>query len=54
MTEAGGAVADLSFSKGLKLSAGNFALSPDGNGGTDITLVAAAAATDLWAVRGAS
>jgi hypothetical protein len=49
VTENGQTVADLHFAG--RCTTADFALSPDGNGGTDITLVAPTA-SGLWTMRG--
>jgi len=50
LTSSAGIVADLHFAG--PHTASDFALSPDGNGGTDITLVASVGRADFWAMRG--
>lgn len=50
LTNAGTQVAQFSLS--AYPAAPGFALSPDGNGGTDITFAATASDTDFWPVKG--
>jgi hypothetical protein len=50
LTHSGGMVADLHFAG--RYTASDFALSPDGKGGTDITLVASVGRADFWSMRG--
>jgi fibronectin-binding autotransporter adhesin len=50
LTEQGDITADLHFAG--PYTASDFALSPDGNGGTDITFAAAASRAEFWTIKG--
>jgi fibronectin-binding autotransporter adhesin len=50
LTEQNSIVADLHFAG--RYTTSDFALSPDGNGGTDITFAAPASRTEFWTIKG--